>query len=83
MRAALEGVLRGACEVGALGSSDDGARFCAGRGRRRWTGPTFALTPDGAVRTAEEDGCIHVFPVSAPLELPGDLVCDRRDGDVW
>ncbi|WP_051723369.1 GNAT family N-acetyltransferase [Streptomyces albus] len=83
MMAALEGVLRGAYEVGALGATDDGARFYAGRGWRRWQGRTLALTPDGLVRTPEEDGCVYVFPLSAPLDPSGELVCDWRDGDVW
>ncbi|MZE76414.1 GNAT family N-acetyltransferase [Streptomyces xinghaiensis] len=83
MMTALEGVLRGAYELGALGSTDEGERFYASRGWQRWLGPLSALTPDGVVRTGEEDGCVRVFPLSAPLDLSGELVCDWRDGDVW
>src|SRR3954469_8006154 len=63
--ATLERVVRGAYDVGALGATDDAARFYAARGWRRWAGPTFALTPDGVVRTAAEDGGIHVLPGAA------------------
>jgi aminoglycoside 2'-N-acetyltransferase I len=80
---ALERVVRGAYELGALGASDEGAALYAARGWRRWQGRTFALTPDGVVRTEEEDDAIFVLPVSAPLDLSGDLTCDWRDGDVW
>jgi aminoglycoside 2'-N-acetyltransferase I len=79
----LERVVRGAYELGALGASDAGAGLYAARGWKRWEGPTYALTPDGIARTAEEDGGIYVLPVSAPLDLSGGLTCDWRDGDVW
>jgi aminoglycoside 2'-N-acetyltransferase I len=42
-----------------------------------------ALTPTGIKRTAEEDGCVFVLPVTVPLELDAELTCDWRDGDVW
>jgi aminoglycoside 2'-N-acetyltransferase I len=80
---ALERVVRCAYELGALGASDEGVGLYTARGWKRWDGPTSALTPDGIVRTAEEDGCIYVLPVSAPLDLSGELTCDWRDGDVW
>jgi aminoglycoside 2'-N-acetyltransferase I len=80
---ALERVVRGAYEVGALGATDEAARFYAARGWRQWLGPTSALTPRGVTRTEEEDGSVYVLPVSAPLELSGELTCDWRDGDVW
>jgi aminoglycoside 2'-N-acetyltransferase I len=83
MMAALERVLRGAYEVGALAATDEGARFYAARGWQRWRGPTSALTPGGVVRTPEEDDSVHVFPLAAPLDLTGELSCDWREGDVW
>ena len=79
----LERLLRNAYELGALAATDDGARLYASRGWRRWAGPTAALTPDGIVRTPDEDGSIFVLELSAPLDLAGELVCDWRDGDVW
>jgi aminoglycoside 2'-N-acetyltransferase I len=79
----LEAVIRGAYEVGALGASEEGAGFYAARGWRQWQGATSALTAGGIVRTADEDDSIYVLPVSAPLDLRGELTCDWRDGDVW
>lgn len=79
----LERVIRGAYEVGALGATDEATAFYAALGWERWRGTTWALTPAGVVRTADEDGGIFVLPVSAPLELGGELTCDWRDGDPW
>jgi aminoglycoside 2'-N-acetyltransferase I len=83
LMAALERVLRDAYDLGALGSSDEGAAFYAARGWQLWRGPLSALTPSGIRPTPEEDGYIYVFPVTAPLDLSGELTCDWRDGDVW
>ncbi|MEU5422669.1 GNAT family N-acetyltransferase [Streptomyces sp. NPDC001407] len=81
---ALEHVLRhGAYELGALGAADGAAPLYVGRGWRLWRGPSSVLAPTGIARTAEEDGCIHVLPLGAALDLDGDLVCDWRPGDVW
>jgi aminoglycoside 2'-N-acetyltransferase I len=78
---ALEPVLRGAYELGALAAAEPA--FYEALGWRRWQGPTAALTPSGIVRTPEEDGSIYVLPGSAPLDLSGELTCDWRDGDLW
>jgi aminoglycoside 2'-N-acetyltransferase I len=75
-------VIRAAYDVGALGATDDGARLYEARGWQRWEGPTSALTPDGVVRTAEDDGAVYVLPVTE-LDVTGELICDWRDGDVW
>jgi aminoglycoside 2'-N-acetyltransferase I len=83
MMEALERVLRGAYDLGALGATDEAADFYAARGWHVWRGPTSALTPAGIVRTEGEDGGIYVLPVAAPLDLSGELTCDWRDGDVW
>ena len=83
MMAALERVIGGAYELGALGSSDMALGFYAARGWQLWRGPTSALTPDGIRRTPDEDGGIYVLPCAAPLDLDGELTCDWRDGDVW
>lgn len=80
---ALERVIRGGYEVGALAATDDAAPLYAGRGWRLWQGPTWAITPTGPVRTPDEDDCVHVLPVSAPLDRTAPLTCDWRDGDVW
>ncbi|MGH3782509.1 MAG: GNAT family N-acetyltransferase [Pseudonocardiaceae bacterium] len=83
MMAALERVIRGAYDLGALGAADAATAFYAARGWKLWQGPSSALTPTGIERTAEEDGCIYVLPLTVPLDLFGELTCDWRDGDVW
>lgn len=83
MMEALERVVRGAYEVGALGATDEAADFYAARGWKLWQGPTSALTPTGIARTEREDGSVYVLPVAVPLDLSGELTCDWRDGDVW
>ena len=83
MMAALERVIRGAYDLGALGATDEAAAFYVARGWRRWTGPTSALTPAGIVRTDEDDGAIYVLEVTVELDLSAALTCDWRDGDVW
>jgi aminoglycoside 2'-N-acetyltransferase I len=80
---ALERVLRGAFEIGALAASDEAGSFYAGRAWKLWQGPSLALTPIGIKRTEEEVGCIYVLPVRAELDHSGELACDWRDGDVW
>ena len=83
MMDALERVVHGAYELGALSASADGANLYVARGWKQWQGPTSALTPAGISRTEEEDGAIYVLPGEVPLDLAGELICDWRDGDVW
>jgi aminoglycoside 2'-N-acetyltransferase I len=83
MMAALERVLRGAYDLGALGASDAGARFYAARGWRLWRGPSSALTPAGLRPTPDDDGAIYVFELAVPLDTAAELTCDWRDGDLW
>ncbi len=80
---AVERIIGGAYEVGALGATDAGAAFYAARGWLRWLGPCSALTPEGIVPTPEEEGSIYVFPVSAPPDISRELTCDWREGDAW
>ena len=83
MMEALERVIRGAYELGALGATEEAMELYAGRGWKRWHGPTSALTPAGVSRTEDDDGWIYVLPLTIPLDFEGDLICDWRDGDVW
>ena len=83
MMAALETVVRGAYELGALGATDAGAGLYAARGWTLWRGPTSALTPAGIRHTRDDDGHIYVLPVEARLDLFGELTCDWRDGALW
>jgi aminoglycoside 2'-N-acetyltransferase I len=80
---ALERVVRGAYDLGALGATEAAAPLYMGRGWVAWRGRLSALTPDGVVRTEDEEGTVYVLPGAAPLDLDGELMCDWRDGDVW
>lgn len=83
LMAALERVIRGAYEIGALGASDEAVHFYAERGWKLWTGTVSVIAPGGIERTEEEEGSIYLLPVSAELTPDGDLACDWRGGDVW
>lgn len=83
MMDALERVVRAAYDLGALSATDEAASFYAARGWKLWHGPSFALTPSGIKPTEEDDGGIYILPVTAALDLSGELVCDWRDGDLW
>jgi aminoglycoside 2'-N-acetyltransferase I len=80
---ALERIIRAAYEVGALGSSDEGLPFYAARGWQRWAGRSYAFTPEGIIRTADDDDGIFVLPVSVSIDITADLVCDFRNGELW
>jgi len=83
--AALEGIIVRAYDFGALAASPAGAPLYLARGWRPWQGATWALTPSGVQRTADEDDGVYVFPVPGglDLDLSADLTCDWRDGDLW
>ena len=83
LMAAIERVIRGAYDLGALGSTDAGAALYVARGWERWEGPTAVLSPDGVVGTEGDDGAIYVLPVAIPLDRSAPLVADWRDGDAW
>ena len=81
--AELERVIQAAYELGALGSSDEGLAFYAARGWQRWSGNSYALTPQGIIRTPDDDDGIFVRAVGDALDLTADLVCDFRRGELW
>jgi aminoglycoside 2'-N-acetyltransferase I len=83
MMSALERVVRTAYQLGALGASIEGGRLYASRGWQLWRGPSSALTPYGIRRTADKDGFIYVLPVSVPVDISAELVCDWRQGALW
>ncbi|WP_438363688.1 GNAT family N-acetyltransferase [Streptomyces marincola] len=83
LMAAVERVIRGAYELGALSTSEEARGLYAARGWLPWLGPTFALTPMGIARTEEDDDGVYVLPVGTDLDRTAELVCDWRDGDVW
>jgi aminoglycoside 2'-N-acetyltransferase I len=80
---AIEQVLRGAYQLGALSASGVGRHVYASRGWLPWRGPTSVLAASGVRRTPEDDGSIFVFPVSVEMDTSEALACDWRDGDVW
>lgn len=80
---ALEQVVRGAYELGALSASAAGRRLYRPRGWLHWRGPTSVLAPAGPVRTPDDDGSVFVLPVTADVDPTAGLTCDWRNGDVW
>jgi aminoglycoside 2'-N-acetyltransferase I len=80
---ALERVIRGSYELGALSASGAAGAFYTSRGWQVWSGTASVLTPCGVERAEDEEGGIHVLPVSATLLPDGDLTCDWRDGEPW
>ena len=70
---AVEAAIQAHHELGALSSTEEALGFYAARGWKVWEGPTSVLTPGGVVRTPDDDGGVHVLPVSAPLDLDGEL----------
>ncbi len=83
LMAALEGVIRGAYEIGALSASARARDFYAARGWQLWSGTVSVIAPTGIERIEEEEGSIYLLPVSARLAPDRDLACDWREGDVW
>ncbi|MGW2052600.1 GNAT family N-acetyltransferase [Streptomyces sp. NPDC001840] len=82
--AALERVIDGAYELGALSASDDGERLYRARGWHQWQGTIETLAPGGVVRLPEEEGSAFLWSAAGrPLPGPaGALVFDWREGDV-
>jgi aminoglycoside 2'-N-acetyltransferase I len=80
---ALEQVVRGAYQLGALSASDDVAPMYTARGWLRWQGPMSVLQPAGVARTPADDRSLFVLPVGIELDTSADITCDWRDGDVW
>jgi aminoglycoside 2'-N-acetyltransferase I len=80
---AVEQVMRGAYQLGAICSSDRGRGLFTSRGWLTWRGPTSVLAPTGPTRTPEADGKVFVLPVGIGMDTSAGLMCDWRDGDVW
>ena len=80
---AVEQVVRGAYQLGALSSSEAGRHVYASRGWLPWRGPTSVLAPSGMRRTPDDDASLFVLPVTAELDTEEPITCDWRDGDVW
>lgn len=83
LMAALEPAIRTAYELGALGATEVAAPMYEAAGSTRWRGPAWGLTPDGPIRTAQEDGRIFILQPTPPLNPTKPLTCDYRTGDLW
>ncbi len=59
---AVERVLRGAYDAGALSSTDAAVQLYASRGWQRWEGPTSTLSPAGIIPTKDDDGGLRAAP---------------------
>jgi aminoglycoside 2'-N-acetyltransferase I len=81
----VEDVVRSAYDLGALSAGGRAARLYDRRGWQRWEGATWALSPDGPVRTEDDDDGVLVLatPAGATLDLTSSIACDWRPGDVW
>lgn len=80
---AIEQVIRGAYQFGALSSSDRARRVYMSRGWLPWLGPTSVLAPTGVIRTPDDDGSVFVLPVGINPDTSSGLMCDWRAGNVW
>jgi aminoglycoside 2'-N-acetyltransferase I len=84
---AVEQVVRGAYQLGALSSSEAGRHMYTSRGWLPWRGPTSVLAPAGLTRTPDDDRSLFVLPIALPnnlvLDTTAEITCDWRDGDVW
>lgn len=84
---AVEQVLRGAYQLGAVSVTEQGRPIYMARGWLPWQGPTSVLAPAGLTRTPDDDNALFVLPVSMPqnlvLDTHAEITCDWRDGDVW
>ena len=58
---AIERVIRGAYELGALGASDMALAFYRGRGWLPWEGEDLRADPSGIERTPDDDDSLHVL----------------------
>lgn len=76
--------LRAHHELGVL-STGRGRGFYERLGWERWRGPSYVLTADGPIRTAEDDDSLMAlrFGPSAEVDLAAAILCHDRSGDVW
>jgi aminoglycoside 2'-N-acetyltransferase I len=80
---AVEQVVRGAYQLGALSSSEAGRPIYEARDWVPWRGPTSVLAPTGVTRTPDDDNGLFVLPVDVELDTTAEITCDWRHGDVW
>ncbi|MDQ3781936.1 MAG: GNAT family N-acetyltransferase [Actinomycetota bacterium] len=81
---ALERIIDGAYELGALSASDTGAMLYRSRGWMLWPGRIEVFGPGGVVRLPDEEDSTYLRPAGGRT-LPDPaaaLVFDWRDGDL-
>ncbi|MEU2110500.1 GNAT family N-acetyltransferase [Streptomyces sp. NPDC019507] len=82
---ALEKVIDGAYELGALSASDDGAELYRSRGWQLWRGRIEVLSPGGVVPLPDEEDSTFLRRAPGcrfPDAAASPLLFDWRDGDV-
>jgi aminoglycoside 2'-N-acetyltransferase I len=79
---ALERIIRGAYDLGALAATYEAIPLYQSLGWRVWEGPLSVLSPTGIVATPDEQGSVHVLAIE-DVDLTRELTCDWRDADVW
>lgn len=80
---AIEQVIRGAYQLGALSASKVGEALYVSRGWQRWQGRTSVIAPSGLTPTPDDDESVFVLPMLLDIDIDIDLACDWRDGNVW
>ena len=81
---AVEQVLRGAYQLGALSASEAGRPMYTSRGWLPWRGPTSVLAPAGAdAHPRRRQRFVRVAGRRSELDTTAEITCDWRDGDVW
>jgi aminoglycoside 2'-N-acetyltransferase I len=85
LMAEVEDVVCRAYDLGALSAGGRARRLYQRRGWTPWAGETWVLSPEGPLRTEDEDGGVYVLstPTSPELVLSQAIACDWRPGDVW
>ncbi|MEB3962079.1 aminoglycoside 2'-N-acetyltransferase [Streptomyces kunmingensis] len=81
---ALERVIVGAYDLGALSASSDGEELYLARGWTAWTGPFAAYGPSGTIRLPADEDPPFLFPALAArgLDPAFELLFDWREGDL-
>ncbi len=81
---AVEQVMRGAYQLGALSASEAGRHLYSARGWLPWQGPTSVLAPTGVHAHARRRRVGIRAPGLPWSSTPAETItCDWRDGDVW
>ena len=83
---ALETVIKGAYELGGLGSTEEGQPFYLSRGWLRWEGPSYTLTLKACPQRVTGAGMPTIVAAEsatpAPLSTTASGSCGERSA-VW